>query len=192
VLYDDEIRKAMGVVMARFTDAVRTVQPDQWDLPTPCDGWTVRDVVDHVVAGERFVVSVMSGAALARSVDASVGLDLDDDDVVRQLTAAALKALDAFNQPLDQMVEHPVGSIPARLFMEYRIIDQLGHTWDIGQATGNAVYLDPTTVNLGLEIAHNERATLERSANFATQPGDAVETDNPVATLMRLMGRSAT
>lgn len=192
MLYDDEIRKAMGVVMARFADAVRTVQPDQWDLPTPCDGWTVRDVVDHVVAGERFVVSVMSGAALARSVDASVGLDLDDDDVVRQLTGAAMKALDAFNQPLDQMVEHPVGSIPARLFMEYRIIDQLGHTWDIGQATGNAVYFDPTTVNLGLEIAHNERATLERSANFATQPGDAVETDNPVATLMRLMGRSAT
>lgn len=191
MVYDDDIRRAMGVTMARFADAVRTVQPGQWQLPSPCDGWSVRDVVDHVVAGERFVVSVMSGAPLAASVEASVGLDPDDDDVLRQVSTAAEKALDAFNSPLDQMVEHPVGSIPARLFLEYRIIDELGHTWDIGQATGNDVHLDPATVDLGLEIARRERTTLERSANFATRPDDAVETGDPLTTLMRLMGRAA-
>jgi uncharacterized protein (TIGR03086 family) len=26
---------------------------DQWDAPTPCDGWTVRDVVGHAIETER-------------------------------------------------------------------------------------------------------------------------------------------
>ncbi len=186
---DDKLRDAMERAMAGFADAVRAVQPDQWDLGTPCAEWSVRDVVDHVVAGERFVVSVMSGATLAESVTASVGLDPHDSDVVGQLTSAAASALEAFGQPLDQMVEHPVGSISARLFLQYRIIDQLGHTWDLGQATGSSVQLDPTAVDLGVEIARAERATLERSTNFATQAGDDIETGNQVTTLMRLMGR---
>ncbi|WP_107706092.1 maleylpyruvate isomerase family mycothiol-dependent enzyme [Nocardioides allogilvus] len=25
----------------------------QWDAPTPCDGWTVRDVVAHAIDSER-------------------------------------------------------------------------------------------------------------------------------------------
>lgn len=178
--------------MAAFATAVRTVQPDQWDLSTPCTEWSVLDVVDHVVAGERFVVSVMSGATLAKSVIASVGLNPDDSDVVGQLTSAAAAALEAFAQPLHQVVEHPVGAIPARLFLQYRIIDQLGHTWDLGQATGASVQLDRALVDLGAQIARAERATLELSKNFATRAGDEVETGDQLTTLMRLMGRAGT
>lgn len=186
---DDQLREVMGLAMAGFATAVRAVQSDQWDLPSPCVGWSVRDVVDHVVAGERFVVSVMSGAPLAASVEAAVGLNPDDDDVVGQLATAAAAALTAFGEPLDQMVEHPVGLIAARRFLGYRIIDQLGHTWDLAQATNSPIQLDPVAVDLGVEIARAERTTLELSTNFATEPNDDVETGDPVTTLMRLMGR---
>ncbi len=188
---DGELRDAMERAMAGFAEAARAVQPGQWDLATPCADWSVHDVVDHVVAGERFVVSVMSGATLAESVTASVGLNPDDADVIGQLTTAAAGALEAFAQPLDQVVQHPVGSISARLFLQYRIIDQLGHTWDVAQATGTSAQLDPLAVNLGVKIAQAERSTLERSKNFATRADDDVETGDPVTTLMRLMGRSS-
>ncbi len=35
-----------------FTAIVDRARP-AWDAPTPCEGWTVRDVVDHVIDTER-------------------------------------------------------------------------------------------------------------------------------------------
>ncbi len=36
----------------RFT-AVLDATDGRWDAPTPCDGWTVRDVVEHAIGSER-------------------------------------------------------------------------------------------------------------------------------------------
>ena len=36
-------------VAGRFTDRAHEVPPDAWDNPAPCDGWTARDIVDHLV-----------------------------------------------------------------------------------------------------------------------------------------------
>src|SRR4051794_23852212 len=35
-----------------FTDTVDAVPADAWDRPAPCDGWTARDIVRHVVDTE--------------------------------------------------------------------------------------------------------------------------------------------
>src|SRR4051812_35105030 len=32
-----------------FTERARAVPPDGWDSPSPCEGWTARDVVGHLV-----------------------------------------------------------------------------------------------------------------------------------------------
>jgi len=35
-------------------DAVlATVRPDQWDTPSTCSEWTVRDIAGHVIWGQR-------------------------------------------------------------------------------------------------------------------------------------------
>ncbi|WP_255632577.1 maleylpyruvate isomerase family mycothiol-dependent enzyme [Amycolatopsis sp. TNS106] len=36
-----------------FDAVLGDVRPDQWDSPSACAGWTVRDVVGHVVWGQR-------------------------------------------------------------------------------------------------------------------------------------------
>ena len=43
----------------------------QWDAPTPCEGWTVRDVVGHVIDTERDFLE-------RHDLDAGPGPDLDD------------------------------------------------------------------------------------------------------------------
>ena len=35
-------------VTSQFTDRVRGVAPGGWDSPSPCEGWTARDVVGHL------------------------------------------------------------------------------------------------------------------------------------------------
>ena len=36
-------------VAGRFTDRANEVPDGAWENPAPCDGWTARDVVDHLV-----------------------------------------------------------------------------------------------------------------------------------------------
>src|SRR5580698_82845 len=35
-------------VTAQFTDRVRAVPADAWNNPSPCEGWTARDIVGHL------------------------------------------------------------------------------------------------------------------------------------------------
>lgn len=189
---DDQLRDAMGKAMTGFAAVVAAVQSEHWDRPSPCSQWSVRDVVDHVVAGERFTVAVMGGASLADAIEQTIGLDPHDTDVDGQLTAAAAAALASFDGSLDRMIDHRVGSISGRRMLGFRIIDQLGHTWDVATATDQPVVLDAGALSVGVEIALAERTTLEQSDNFATAPGDRVETGDPLTTFLRALGRAPT
>lgn len=189
---DDELRRAMQKAMEGFADVAATIEHHHWQLPTPCDGWSVLDVVDHVVAGERFTVGVLGGASLDDAVAAQVGIDLDRGDVVKQVTDASAPALAAFGGTLDRIIEHRVGQITARRMLGFRIIDELGHTWDIATAIGVPVALDDAALAIGVEIAMAERPTLERSPNFAIQPEDEIESADPLETFLRALGRSPT
>ena len=189
---DDQLRAAMATTMAGFAAVVAALEPEHWDRPSPCSEWSVFDVVDHVVAGERFTVGVLAGASLAEAVEAQVGLDPQNADVVGQVTDAAAAALAAFDGSLDRIIHHRVGLISARRMLGFRIIDQLGHTWDVAMATDQPVALDPNALAVGLEIALSERVTLERSPNFATSPDDGVQTGDPLTTFLRAIGRAGT
>ena len=44
-----------------WADRVNAVGPDQWDEPTPCRDWTVRELVNHVVGEDRWTVPLVEG-----------------------------------------------------------------------------------------------------------------------------------
>ena len=44
-------------------EVVDNIEPDQLDNPSPCAGWTVRDVLNHVTGGaEMFALCVRDGS----------------------------------------------------------------------------------------------------------------------------------
>src|SRR5512145_543443 len=53
---------------------VNEVGDHQWDDPTPCKEWTVRDLVNHVVGEDRWTVPLMEGQTIDQ-----VGAALDGD-----------------------------------------------------------------------------------------------------------------
>ena len=53
---------------------VAGVRDDQWALPTPCGDWSVRELVNHIVAGNLWAAELANG----RTID-DVGSDLDGD-----------------------------------------------------------------------------------------------------------------
>lgn len=187
---DDRLREAMATTMSGFAWAVAELEPQHWAQPTPCTEWSVFDVVDHVVAGERFTASTLSGASLDEASEAQRGLDPRNPDVVAQVEEAAAAAMAAFDGSLDRIVAHRIGPVTARRVLGFRIIDQLGHTWDIATATGRPGSLDPDALAVGVELALAERPTLERSPNFATVRDGPGITGDPLTTFLRAIGRS--
>ena len=47
-----------------WADRVNEVYPEQWDEPTPCREWTVRDLVNHVVGEDRWTVQLVNGSTI--------------------------------------------------------------------------------------------------------------------------------
>lgn len=187
---DDQLREAMATTMSGFAWVVAELEPQQWVQPTPCTEWSVFDVVDHVVAGERFTASTLRGASLDEASKAQRGVDPQNPDVLAQVEEAAAAAMAAFDGSLDRIVAHRVGPVSARRVLGFRIIDQLGHTWDIATATGRPGALDPDALAVGVELALAERRTLERSPNFATVRDGPGRTGDPLTTFLRAIGRS--
>src|ERR1700742_2879870 len=48
-------------VVRRFTELVDGITAEQWAADTPCEGWTVRDLMDHVVVRDRRISATVGG-----------------------------------------------------------------------------------------------------------------------------------
>ena len=186
---DDELRDAMAQAMVGFAAVVAELGDDDFDQPSMCDGWTIRDVVEHVVGGDRFAPIILAGGTLDEAIEAVVGVDHLGDDPAGAVAEASATTRAAFSGSLDRIVDHPVGQIPARRFIGFRVFDQLGHTWDIAEALGRDVVLDPVALGMALEVADTEREMLTSSTHFAKSDGD-VEIDDPQTTFLHTIGRT--
>src|ERR1700752_2141968 len=71
-----------------FADRVNAVKEDQWDDPTPCTDWNVRDLVNHVTYENLWTVRLMGGATIEEVGDKFDGDVLGDDPIGAALTAA--------------------------------------------------------------------------------------------------------
>ena len=64
---------AFDVAHAEFERRLWLVRADQWADPTPCSEWSVRDLVNHVVAGARTYTLLLDGCSRERARDARHG-----------------------------------------------------------------------------------------------------------------------
>lgn len=126
----EQFVRAAGAVEA----LIGAIPTDKWDVPTPCDKWTVRDVVNHLVGGNLVVA--------ARFSDRKVP-DHDADHIGDAKPAAAFRAsaeellttLDIPDVLAGEYVARS-GAMSGEILMHLRIIDLLVHAWDLMRATG--------------------------------------------------------
>ncbi len=123
------------------------VTADQWSMPSNCGGWSVKDLADHVLGGNRFAVGMLAGldAATAFAAALAGGFDADPVSAYRVSVQAQLDAFEAADA-LDVVVHHPAGDIGGRQLLGFRLGDLLLHGWDLAQSTGADDALDPDLV----------------------------------------------
>lgn len=121
-----------------FSDRVRGTR--DWAAPAPVDGWTARDVVDHLVGW------FPSFLAAGSDVKLPPGPAVDDDPV-----AAWLHQCDAVQAVLDDpatagkvLTNQHIGEVPLDQAIDtFYTSDVFMHTWDLARATGQDDRLDP-------------------------------------------------
>lgn len=169
---------------------IASIGSDQWDLPTPCDGWNVRELVNHVIVGNWWAAELAGG----HTVD-EVGHRLDGDhtvpDPLNAYDASAAAAIAAFDAPgaLEAPCAVSYGPVPGSLYAGHRFIDVLIHGWDIATATGQTATLDSQLVDACWREVEPQLEQLQGSTMFGTARGSTDDADI-TRRLLNALGRS--
>src|SRR3954469_21913473 len=120
-----------------FARRLREIAPGDWDRPTPCEGWTVRDLVVHVMVGQRMAALLVRGGSREEAEALFDGATLPED-VLGAFNAGADDQAAAFAEDgaMDRIAAHPAGDFPVGVLLGLRITDATLHTWDLARAIG--------------------------------------------------------
>ena len=165
-----------------FQATLAGVGVDQLHLPTPCDGWSVADLVDHVVGGNTWV----QGLAGRRPVV------VPEDDRIAALVISADAAHEVFaaEDGLSRMFELPFGTMPGGAFIGLRTNDVFTHAWDLAKATGQSTDLDHELAVEGLKASSMRIQPHMRSAGGPFGPEQPCpDGASPAERLAAFLGR---
>lgn len=153
-------RRAVEEWIAR----VDAVGSDQWSLPTPCEDWDVRGLVNHVVGEDAWTEPLMQGATIEEVGDRLDGDLLGDDPgaAARDAADRATRAVGA-ELPSGGMVHLSYGDEDMAEYVAQLTADHLIHGWDLAVATGGDPALDHDLVE-AVAAWFAEREELYRAA----------------------------
>ncbi|QUQ64701.1 TIGR03086 family metal-binding protein [Kutzneria sp. CA-103260] len=183
-----DVLKLYGQAQDGFDAAVADVEPDRWDTPSPCAGWSVRDVAGHVTWAQRQLRAWATGedydqpGGPGTPHPAAVLADADPLAAWREARADATDVLTA--EALTRPTPIPgMGEVPLIAIVRLLITDTTVHSWDIGRLT-----LDPELVSASFDWS---RQNIMRRPGFfgpeLTPPDDADEQTR----LLAFLGRKA-
>lgn len=187
----EEVLRMHAEALASFGRRVRAVGANQWDAPTPCTRWTVRDLVNHLTVEQLWVPLLMDGATVDEVGDRFGGDQLGDDPV-GAWRQAATAAREAFTRPgtLDATVHLSAGDTRAVDYCSQMAMDAAVHTWDLARATGGDTRLAPELVAFARREVEPYVDQLSSSGLF--DPPVKVSDDADEQTkLLALLGRHA-
>lgn len=152
-----------------FEVLVAGVPHDAWDAPSPCEGWTARDVAGHVTGGQSLIRSLATGETppdVARDPARFV-----PGDVLMSWRAARKECAAALTP---EALLHPVpfgglGELPLGDFLGGYILEPLVHAWDLACATGRPSRLDPDLVHHAFATAQMVAVPLRAAGHLAAQ-----------------------
>lgn len=166
------------------------VGPQDWELPAPCDDWTVTQVLQHAAGDPLAWAAAISGSPgpaenpfTPSGVPAGAPLAVVDEALRAAAGAWAAVGHDAGEvaTPL------PLGALLAALAMGACALDAGIHAWDIAVATGQP---SPLTPALTKQLHAAAAVVVEPLRGFAYAPALAPQSgDDEIAALLRYLGR---
>ena len=171
---------------------VAAVGEGQWEAPTPCAEWNVRQLVSHLVVGNLLFSQVVAGDATPlEEIRQRIGTDPLGEDPVAAYRTGADAVLAAFGRPgaLDRAVTVPVGTVPGVVALHLRIVEALVHGWDLARAIGRQLEVDDQLTQQELAFTR-EKLDLPGNRRPFAPPQPVAEDAPALDRLAALLGRT--
>jgi uncharacterized protein (TIGR03083 family) len=140
-------------VWASVVDACAQLDEEQWDRPTDCPGWSVKDNLSHLVAIERMLLGDPSPPPLTEVPDhvrnpfgemneawVDARRAAPGSEVLAEFVDTTNRRIDALTamtpEEFDTVGWSPLGEVPYRQFMATRLLDNWAHEQDMRRALG--------------------------------------------------------
>ena len=140
-------------VWTSVASACDRLGPGQWDLPTDCPGWTVRDQLSHLIGIERMLLGeapppplevlpehVRNGYAELNEPWVEARRRQPGNVVLSEFISVTGRRIHELRtlppEAFDVRSWSPVGEVPYRDFLATRILDCWAHEQDIRRALG--------------------------------------------------------
>ncbi|GAC57476.1 hypothetical protein GOHSU_20_00130 [Gordonia hirsuta DSM 44140 = NBRC 16056] len=136
-----------------FTGVVESVPDAGWASPSPCAGWTARDVLGHVGTATAMGAAILAGepVEVTRIEPPGDAVTGEPGRWWAQLAATARTAAAAVDD-LERVVESPMGPRTVAEGLSFPAVDLFLHGWDLAAATGTAVELPPEAIAFTVEM----------------------------------------
>lgn len=181
--------------MRHSVKLVELIHEDQWALPTPCEQWDLRQLVEHMTLENRG----FAAAAHGETEDKTVWTERSFGDLRIDYAESAERVMAAFGKPDVLQGEFwlplitPDRRFPARQAISFHLLDYVVHGWDVAASLRQPVDYPDDIVALVREIADREvpdgPRRLRPGASF--QPAIASqEGDSALDGLLAVLGRS--
>jgi uncharacterized protein (TIGR03086 family) len=164
-------------VAEKWTEVYSQVEDSHGEIQTPCEEWTVRELVDHNLQWQA------TGGALLGAVTAAG----DDWETIRQAYAAHLADLSNLEGTVPEFADIPKPELAA-----FMIGDLLIHSWDLARSIGADETLPPAAVEATMAGLHHVPPELLRGHNPLGMPmmGPPVEISDDASLQDRMLAFS--
>ena len=133
-----EIYSDLADGMAAVID---TLTPQQWDAPSPCEGWTARDVLAHLIDTQR---EFFAGHDLALPTRP----DLTDPSTAWAAHTGAVRALLADPEVPGRPFDGHFGPTTiGQTLLQFYGFDLIAHRWDLAAVTGTPYRFSETELD---------------------------------------------
>ena len=159
------------------------VRPEQLELPTPCETWTVQDLLDHLVGGTSYLRAALGGTEPAAATNSTAA----DFQAGVEACLTELEEPDALARSCTSPLgfEWTVLEATAGTFM-----DVLIHTWDLATATGQRRDLDAELVDACIAMFLPDMPERGRAAGIVGPAVPVPDDAGPQQRLLAAMGRT--
>lgn len=185
-----DLLDAHGRAMDVFDRAIHKVGIGDWDSPTPCSEWTVRDLVTHLVNEQLWVPDLLAGKTVDEVGDKYDG-DVLEDDPLRAWTESSQAARAAWLQPGSpvRLVHLSFEDADGAEYCWQMTTDLAVHGWDLATAVGVEAGIGD---DLATAIIEYVEPALRRwdGLTFFADPVPVADDADPQSRLVALLGRT--
>ncbi|MEU9853692.1 TIGR03086 family metal-binding protein [Streptomyces sp. NPDC047974] len=184
----DDLRRLHARVVRDTVRLVARVTPADLTRPTPCAGWDVNDLLDHMTAQHHGFAAAAEGdgADPARWEVTDGGYGKAADRVL-----AAFAAVDDPDRPFALPEFGPGTVVTARRALGFHFLDYVVHGWDVAHALGLPYDPGPDVLAAALPIARAvPDGDFRRAPGSPFAPGLATAADASVLErILAMLGR---